>query len=218
MNPHFTEIRVDEPIEALLADWNLLEERVSKRFLTFASAGDNVLGVRRRDIGRDEVRESSTRKGQISVVALELLPEGPQLHTFKAMRIHVTVAGVPHRVPHSFGYWHINDMDELYLPLPSANPNAPGHFVVLMQQPHGKQGESFAWYCERCLTLLHEYRYASGVHGIAGFWRAEMAAVREYNDDVANRTCPECGLENPLAYCAARSKDLPAETAARELW
>jgi hypothetical protein len=196
---------------------NLLDEDVVKHFTTFANVGQNVLGVRRRLIG-EEIRESSGRKGNLKVATLELYPDGPRLYDFKPLVVHVTVAGVPHRVPHSFGYWHINDMDEVYLPLPGTEPDTLGHFIVLMQRQGPNEGESFAWYCGQCYTLMHESRYDSGQFGIAGFWKAEAAAVRRYNSDEAHRTCPECGTINPRGYCAERTKDSPGEAAARLLW
>ena len=196
---------------------NLLDEEVVKHFTTFANVGQNVLGVRRRMIGA-EIRESSGRKGNLKVETLELYPDGPRRYAFKSMVIHVTSAGIPHRVPHSFGYWHINDMDEIYIPLPGAEADAPGHFIVLMQRQGPKEGESFAWYCEQCYTLMYESRYDSGTFGIAGFWKAEAAAVRKYNSDEGHRTCPECRTINPRGYCATRTKDTLEEAAARLLW
>jgi hypothetical protein len=202
-----------------LEAWNLLDDQIVKHYMTFANAGQNVLGVRRRLMDNAEVRESSARKGDIKITSLELHPDGPHLYAFKPLVIHVTAAGVPHRVPHSFGFWHINDLDEMYLALPASEPGQLGHFVVLMQRPRASDTESFAWYCEQCYTMLHEVHYRSGeLGGIAGFWKAETEAVRRYNGDEANRRCPECGLLNPRAYCGARVKDTPEEAEARLLW
>lgn len=199
--------------------WNLLDEQAVKRYMTFANAGQNVLGVRRRLIANGEVREVSKRKGDIKITALELHPDGPHLYAFQPLVIHVTAAGVPHRVPHSFGFWHINDLDEMYLGLPASADSELGHFIVLMQRPRAGDCESFAWYCERCFTMLHEAHFRSGeLGGIAGFWKAETEAVRHYNSDDAHRMCPECGLLNPRAYCGARIKDTPEEAEARQLW
>jgi len=78
-------------------------------------------------------------------------------------------------------------MDELYLPVPGATDDELGYFLVIMQTPKGNEGESFAWYCQKCITLLYEVRYHSGELGLKNFWRAEVNAVREYNRDAKNR-------------------------------
>lgn len=146
----------------------------------------------------------------------ELGPDGIHELNFTPMRFHVTRAGTPHRVPHSFGYWHINDLDEVYLAIPAPEGDVRGHFIVVMQKPAGKEGESFAWYCEACLTLVHEYRFDHGRLGLNEFWRAETAAVASFNDTL--RRCPECGHVNPLAYTWNTVKDTPALTASRLHW
>jgi hypothetical protein len=85
-----------------------------------------------------------------------------------------------------------------------------------MQKPAGKEGESFAWYCEECLTLFDEYRFNHGQLGLTEFWRAEMEAVAKHN--ATDRICPECGHANPLAYTWNTVKDTSELTAARLHW
>jgi hypothetical protein len=132
------------------------------------------------------------------------------------MRFHVTRAGTSHRVPHSFGYWHINDLDEIYLAIPAPEGETRGHFVVVMQKPVGKEGESFAWYCEKCLTLFDEHRFNHGQLGLGEFSRAEMEAVAKHN--AGDRVCPECGHLNPLAYTWNTVKNTPELKAPRLHW
>ena len=45
---YFAEMNVDEPLEKLLGDWDLLDDRVIKKISTFKEFGDNVVGIRRR--------------------------------------------------------------------------------------------------------------------------------------------------------------------------
>jgi hypothetical protein len=130
----------------------------------------------------------------------------------------VTTGGTPHRVAHNFGFWHVNDMDELYLPLPSLPGDPLGHMVVIQETPLGNEGESFAWYCEDCLTMLFELHYDTGKFGLQGFWKAEERAVRTYNSDPKHRICPECGHVNPLGYCWNSAKDTAEEREARAIW
>ena len=209
------EMTIDDPIEKAIEDWDFLEEKVVGKFSTFRQVGQNVVGVRRRAVSRTGIVD--LRKGNVSG-ALELGPDGIVAAPHHPLHIHVTTGGTPHRVAHSFGFWHVNDMDELYLPLPSLPGDPLGHAIVIMQTPTGKEGESFAWYCLECLTLHFEMRYPSGVRGLKDFWRVEDAAIRDYNGDVKNRTCPECGYVNPLGYSWNPAKDTPEQRAARAFW
>jgi hypothetical protein len=211
----FRELTVDEPIEKIIEDWDFLADHVIGKFSTFRTVGQNIYGIRRRAISRTDVIDP--RKGNVADVVV-LGPEGIVALPHRPLHVQVTTAGTPHRVTHSFGYWHVNDMDEVYLPLPHLEGDEFGHFLVIMQTPTGKEGESFAWYCRACLTLHYELRYRTGEFGLQGFWKAEERAVRDYNSDPENRTCPECGMVNPLGYCWNTAKDSPDERAARAIW
>jgi hypothetical protein len=210
----FKEVLVDEAIEKIIEDWDFLEDRVAAKYASFREFGQNIYGVRRRMVNRTEVVD--LKKGKFS--SLLLGPQGIVGTGRSPLHFHITTAGTPHRIPHSLGYWHINDMDELYLPVPGVSDDDLGYFLVVMQTPKGNEGESFAWYCQRCVTMLYEVHYRSGELGLKNFWRAEENAVREYNRDMKNRTCPECGEVNPLGYVWNTAKDTPDESAARALW
>jgi hypothetical protein len=209
------ELTVAEPIEKILDDWDFFADEIVGKFTSFRTVGQNIYGIRRRAITRTEIVDP--RKGAFGTF-FELGPKGAVTCKFEPMRLHLTTAGTPHRVPHSMGFWHINDMDELYLPLPGAASDPLGHFLVIMQTPTGREGESFAFYCERCCTLLHELRYQTGEHGLQGMHRAEERAVREFNAELGRRTCPDCGTVNPLGYCWNTAKDTPDERDARAIW
>jgi hypothetical protein len=211
----FREITIDEPIDKIIDDWDFFEDKIVAKFSTFRHVGQNIFGIRRRAINRTEIIDP--RKGNVSG-ALELGPTGIMLVPHKPLEVHVTTGGTPHRVQHSFGFWHVNDMDELYLPLPSEAGDPFGHMVVIQEAPVGNEGESFAWYCENCLTLLWELRYRTGEFGLQGFWKAEERAVRDYNSDAKHRSCPECGHLNPMGYCWNSAKDTEDERAARAIW
>jgi hypothetical protein len=208
------EMMIDESIERIVDDWDLLEEKVAAKYASFREQGQNIYGIRRREINRTEVVD--LKKGKFS--SLLLGPQGIVPQPRSPLHFHITTAGTPHRIPHSFGYWHINDMDELYLPVPGAADDELGYFLVVMQTPKGNEGESFAWYCEKCITLVYEVHYRSGQLGLKGFWRAEENAVREYNAEDKHRLCPECGYQNPRGYVWNVAKDTPAEREARTQW
>ena len=211
----FAEIMVKEPLEKIVDDWDFFDDKILKHYSTFKGAGNNILGLRRRIISREAVDDP--KKGNINE-SLELGPKGITRFQHEPLSIRVTTAGTPHHVSHNFGYWHINDKDELYLQIPAANPGEPGHSVIIMGMPIGNETDAFAWYCEKCLTMMYDHVVETGRLGFAGFWKGEAEAVRTYNADVTLRTCPECNHVNPMGYCWNAAKDTPEEAAARKAW
>ena len=211
----FEAIRVNEPLERVAEDWDLLNEHVLPRFSTFKPVGQNIYGIRRRHIGPAQITD--LKKGSITE-HFEMGPSGLVQWEHKPFQLHVTSAGTPHHVSHNFGYWHINDMDELYLPMPGATPDELGYFILLMGAPRAGETDRFVWYCSECLTLMHEFIYPTGDAGFNGFWRAERAAVDEYNSDPAYGRCPECNTVNPAAYCWNFNKDSELERQGRAAW
>ena len=185
----FTEIQVSEPIDKIIDDWDFLNDKVLAHFSTFKVAGHNIFGLRRRLISATGMTDP--KKGNIST-ALEIGPNGMSGGTNHPLNIKVTPAGVPHRVRHNFGYWHINDKDELYLPIPGRSDDEMGFYVVVMGTPKGRETDAFAWYCEECGTLLYDHVIETGATGLAGFWKGERHAVNQYNTNLHLRTCPEC--------------------------
>jgi hypothetical protein len=211
----YANLILDEPIERVLEDWDYLQEKVIGRFSTFRPEGQNIYGIRQRTIGDQVIVDP--RKGAISA-HYELGPDGVHTWHHSALKLHITLSGVPHRVEHNFGYWHINDMDELYLPLPNPVPDVPGYFLICMGNPRAGETDRFAWYCSECYTLMFERQYQTGDKGFAGFWKAERDAVTAFNSAERNQVCTECGHINPKGYCWNTAKDLPEEQFARRAW
>lgn len=211
----YANLLIKEPLDKVLEDWDFFEDKVIGHFATFKPEGQNIYGIRKRQIDAAQVIDPT--KGSISG-HFELGPRGVTSWTHGALKLHITSAGTPHHVSHNFGYWHINDMDELYLPLPRVEAGNHAFFIVCMGNPREGQGDTFAWYCEQCMTLMFERRHESGSKGFNGFWRAERDAVNEYNSDPQNQICPDCGHVNPKGYCWNTAKDSPEERLARQAW
>ncbi len=93
----------------------------------------------------------------------------------------MTTGGTPApRSRYNFGFWHINDLDELYLTLPSPRPGDPAYMIVIMQHPDGTEGECFAEYCEVvCLTLMFERHYNTAGSVSKDFFKANDEAIIE---------------------------------------
>jgi hypothetical protein len=211
----FASIVVDKPLEKAIEDWDYLSDSMVKKFTGFLPLGQNIFGVRRRQISDAGIQDPV--KG--STAGFELLgPAGIVQSPGAPMMVQVATSGTPHRVRHNFGYWHINDKDELYVRLPADDPQELGHSIVIMGQAVGAENERFAWYCPACLTLLYEHEYRSGELGFWGFWKAEAEAVEGFNSDVRRRTCPECGEVHPLGYRWNAATDTPERAHARTQW
>ncbi|NNE37084.1 MAG: hypothetical protein HKN08_02170, partial [Gammaproteobacteria bacterium] len=114
---------------------------------------------------------------------------------------------------HVFGYWHINDKDEIIIPLPPISEK-PALVLILMGYPGDGETDRFAWYCEQCVTLL----FMRESTDFNTFWAAEKEAVREYNSNPQNQICPTCGHKNHLGYSAIQVADSPGEREARFQW
>ena len=210
----FANIRVTEPLERVVEDWDYLAERVLPSFSTLKVIGQNNMGIRRRVVSMRTWDDP--RKGAIS--NLEIGPSGIVQVERRAFELCFTMAGTPHHTTHNFGYWHINDMDEVGFAVPPEREGELGHTFIIQGMPSGNECDRFAWYCERCATLMREVVFRSGVEGFEQFWRAERAAVNEHNSNPLLRRCPECGHENPAAYCWNPSKDTELERQARAAW
>ncbi|HSV83089.1 MAG TPA: hypothetical protein VLK85_28150 [Ramlibacter sp.] len=211
----YSDIALEEPLDQLAGSWDLLDEKVMKLFSGFKAVGDNVVGIR--TIERDAVAEFGHKAMGVSLPALrknyEIGPNGVVEVPRIPYSAHVTRAGTPHRAQHVFGYWHINDKDEIIIPLP-AEGGRPPRVIIIMGRPSGDETDRFAWYCEQCLTLL----FLRESTNFDRFWATELQAVRAYNADPKYQLCPCCGHCNPLAYSGMQQVDRPEERAARFQW
>jgi hypothetical protein len=185
---------------------DLRDERELRKFIGFTPVGENFLGVRRR--ATKLMEEDAYEIGPNGIVAPRRDPFG----------IYIVYGGTPHHTRGLFGYWHINDVDEVYITIGGASPEDEATRLIFMRQPRSGERDMFAWYCEQCVTLLYCSVYPTGDLGFQGFWRAEDEAVRTFNSDPKLRTCPNCGAEHPLGYRYMANKNTPAEEAARGLF
>jgi hypothetical protein len=213
----FTDIEIDEPIEKVVDDWDFLNERVIQRYLgKFVPNGDSVIGVRRvvptlEDSERPLDMVPTRRNYEIG-------PNGVVQVAREPLTIHVTAAGTPHHTEHLFGYWHINDKDEIILPLPPVSDDRPAHLLIIMGRPTGKETDRIAFYCDRCTSLVFMRELITGNYAFQHFWRWEGETIEEYNSSEQNRTCPECGHVNLHGYTAFPTRDDDDQRRARQAW
>jgi ribosomal protein S27AE len=213
----FTDIEIDEPIDKVVDDWDFLNERVIQRYMgKFVPTGDSVIGVRRtvpslEDGGRPLDMVPTRRNFEIG-------PNGVVQVAREPLTVHVTASGTPHHTEHLFGYWHINDKDEIILPLPPVSDERPAHLLIIMGRPTGKETDRIAFYCERCTALVFMRELITGNYAFQHFWRWERESVDEYNSSEQNRTCPECGHVNFHGYTAFPTQDDENMRKARRAW
>lgn len=211
----YNKLYVDEPLNQIIQDWDYLSDKVIKKFAGFKDVGDNVVGIR--SIERDHVAKYREKSAPVSLPAirknLEIGPNGLVEVPRIPFSAHITRAGTPHHTGHTFGYWHINDKDEIIIPLPPQD-GRPARILIIMGRPKKGETDRFAWFCEKCLTLL----FMQESQDFTDFWKTELAAVRAYNADVDNQICPSCGHHNPLGYGGMQAADTPEEREARVKW
>ena len=195
--------------------WNMLRPGIIENFYGFTDTGDNVIGIR--SIERKGVAAHGEESVPVALPAVrknyEIGPQGVVEVPRIPYSAHVTRSGTPHRTQHVFGYWHINDKDEIIIPLPPEG-GRPARVLIIMGIPESDEADRFAWYCENCLTLL----FLRESMDFKNFWQAELAAARDYNEAPENRKCPSCGHQNLLAYSGMQESDTAPERDARMQW
>ncbi len=154
--------------------------------------------------------------GAVAFQNFHMGPAGPVEVRASFTEIQIRPPLVPHHVTGLFGYWHINEQEEIIIP--AMLPNNRAVVILIEGLPSAGRHDVFAWYCRRCHSLLHERKVDIGRVGIPGFWKAEQDAVTEFNGDERLRNCRQCGAAHPLAYTYFECHDTPEMAEARKLW
>jgi hypothetical protein len=218
----YADVYVDEPIEKVVDDWDFLHEKVLPKFMGFRPVGDGVYGMRQILPEAPQTVEQQER-GTGPVIAVknrrhyEIGPKGVVQVKRTPLVAHVTLAGTPHHTEFVYGYWHINDMDEISIDVPPA-ADRPGYVILIQGHPKGNESDRIAWYCEKCTDLVYMSELVSGTLGFKDFWNWERTAVRAYNGDPKLRICWNCGHVNRLGYLAFATQDTPEERESRLKW
>ena len=130
----------------------------------------------------------------------EIGPQGVIQVPRVPLGVRINVAGTPHRTEFLFGYWHINDKDEIIISLPPPAPDLPSYLVIVMGFPHEGETDRMAWYCEKCTSLVFMSEHHTGLVGFNTFWRWERAG-RVPNTMTTSRTArvPNAGTSTRSA-------------------
>ncbi len=182
------QFKTDQPKLANWVDFDLLGNGAARQFSAFDRLGkDHLMGIRMLGgAGRPNVMYG-LRHGHPEV--MDIVQPG------KAFGF--VPAGAAHHLTQDYGWWHVNDTEEIYIPVPLVNGALA---FVILEATFADRWDKFQWYCLSCYTFLHQRKVNTGRVGMAGYWEAEAAAVTEFNEDLERRTCRNCGAVHPLAY------------------
>src|SRR5579884_3038182 len=121
----YATIMLREPLERVLGDWDFLQEKVIGRFSTFRPEGQNIYGIRRRQIDASQVVDP--RKGLIS----EHYELGPSVSRYGTTRLSSSTSPLLVRPT---GWLTTSDigistiwMNYIFLS-PALNPDSPATF------------------------------------------------------------------------------------------
>jgi hypothetical protein len=179
------------------------------RYRSFTPVGSMLIGLRfRGGAGADKKLEQRSGR-QLKIVDGEIssIPRSSMMFTPPL---------VPHRTEFNYGFWHVNDEQELGINLSLGGEK---RVTILIEGfPEKGRQDRFAWYCNACLTPLFMRGVETHRVGLGGFYSVQQAAVTEFNTNDKLRTCPNCGEVHPLAYSAFDWADTKEQKAARALW
>src|SRR5579862_8334978 len=82
------EVQVDAPLDKIMNDRDFLEDKIIKKFSTFLEVGQNIYGIRRREVGTTII---DPKKGKMEIV--DLGPDGTLVRPHTQNNFHVIVGG-----------------------------------------------------------------------------------------------------------------------------
>lgn len=183
---------------------DMLDDDAPLRYRSFFPVGEMLIGLRfhENDPSRVGMRTGNTLKIINGRIAVE-----PRRHMM------FTPPLVPHRSEHIYGFWHINDEQELAMNLTLSETRR----VTVLVEGFPKRGrrDRFAWFCTSCLNPLYMREVETGRVGLPGFYAVEEDAFAVFNGDEQLRTCRRCGTVHPHAYSIFNWNDTAQQKAAR---
>lgn len=182
-------------------------KETEQRYRSFYPVGEMLIGLRFRDLSPGAPKTEMGRN--LKIIDGKIVVE-------ERANIMFVRPLVPHHSEHGYGFWHVNDEQEMTLNLRLSETR----LVTVLVEGFPKHGrhDRFAWYCLECLNPLYMREVETGRVGMPGFYAVEDEAFKTFNGDIKLRTCANCGTVHPLAYSIFQWNDTEEEKAARELW
>lgn len=195
--------------KSALTVMELLSDESALRYRSFYPVGEMLIGLRyhERKAKPDGTKPTFGRNLKISNGQIVVEPRRDVMFVPPL---------VPHHAEFGYGFWHINDEQEMVLNLKLSEDK----MVTVLVEGFPKRGrhDRFAWFCRKCLNPLYMREVETGRVGLPGFYAVEEDAFEVFNNDVDLRTCSECGDVHPHAYSIFPARDTPEEKAARSIW
>jgi hypothetical protein len=186
---------------------DLMSDESKLRYRSFYPCGDMLIGLRYHE--PNPSRQGFKMGRQLKIIDGKIVSE-------PRSDVQFVQPLVPHHAEHVYGFWHINDQQEMTMNLKLDNDRK---LTVLIEGfPHAGRKDRFAWYCLNCVNPLFMTEVETGSVGLGGYYAAQEDAFIEFNSDEKLRTCGECGTVHPVAYSIFPWKDNAQEKAARQLW
>lgn len=193
--------------KAALMTMDLMSEESKLRYRSFYPCGDMLIGLRYHEPNPDQ---KGFRLGRsLKIIDGKIVSEPRQ-------DVQFTPPLMPHHSEHVYGFWHINEEQEMIINLKLDNDR---RLTVLIEGfPEVGRKDRFAWYCLNCLHPLYMAEVETGRVGLGGYYAVQEDAFDVFNGDETVRTCTECRTVHPVAYSIFPWKDDSVERAARHLW
>jgi hypothetical protein len=193
--------------KAALMTMDLMTEESKLRYRSFYPCGDMLIGLRYAEPQPGKVGFKPGRSQKII---------NGQIVSEPRTDVQFTPPLVPHHAEHVYGFWHINDQQEMVMNLKLGDDR---RLTVLIEgYPERGRIDRFAWFCLECLNPLYMAQLETAKVGLSGYYAVQEDAFEVFNNDESVRTCSECGTVHPVAYSIFPWKDTEAEREARALW
>jgi hypothetical protein len=193
--------------KAAMLTMDLMTDESKLRYRSFYPCGDMLIGLRYHEPNPD--RQGFKIGRTLKIVDGKIVAE-PRCD------VQFTPPLVPHHSEHVYGFWHINDQQEMAMSLKLDNDR---RLTVLVEGfPARGRLDRFAWFCLKCLNPLYMTQVETARVGLGGYYAAQEDAFEVFNNDEKVRTCSECGTVHPKAYSIFPWKDKPDEKLARNEW
>jgi len=193
--------------KAALTVMDFASAEAEQRYRSFYPVGEMLVGLRFND--------TKTSGGALKLGRNLKIVDG-KIVVEERSNVMFTPPLVPHHAEHGYGFWHINDEQEMAMNLRLSETRR----VTVLVEGFPKRGrhDRFAWYCLKCLNPLYMREVETGRVGLPGFYAVEDQAFQEFNSEERLRICNACGAVHPRAYSIFPQQDTPEERESRALW